>query len=147
MSRHRRPQGFDRTDRIGDQIQRELARLIQREVKDPRVGMVTIQEVRVARDLGVADVYFTVLGQAQESAVEVEPVLERAAGFFRSELAKSLNTRTTPKLRFHYDNLPEEADSLSRLIGEARAKDQADESRRDGDQDSDENGVADTSSQ
>ena len=130
MNRHRRPQGFERTDRIADQIQRELARLIQFEVKDPRVGMVTIQSVRVSRDLSFADVYFTVLGQDGDKAAEAEPVLTHAAGFLRSELAKTLNTRTTPKLRFHYDKIPEQADELSRLIDKARAKDQADEARR-----------------
>ena len=130
MSRHRRPQGFERTDRIADQIQRELARLVQFEVKDPRVGMVTIQTVRVSRDLSFADVYFTVLGQDGDQAAQAEPVLTHAAGFLRSELAKTLNTRTTPKLRFHYDKIPEQADELSRLIDRARARDHADEERR-----------------
>lgn len=123
MSRHRRPAGFQRTDRIGDHIQRELAHLIRFEMKDPRLGMVTIQEVRVARDLGWADIYFTLLGEDAAASLSAEDVLNKAAGFLRSCLAKSLNTRTTPRLRFHYDHLPEEAGRMAALIAEARAAD------------------------
>ena len=107
-----------------------MARLIQFEVKYPRVGMVTIQTVRVSRDLSCADVYFTVLCQDGQTAEAAEPILTHAAGFLRSDLAKSLHTRITPKLRFHYDKIPEQADQMSRLINEARAKDHADEERR-----------------
>lgn len=126
MSRHRRPQGFKRTDRIGDHLQRELATLIRTEVKDPRLGMVTIQEVRVSRDLSWADVYFTLLG-VEETAESLasQDILNNAAGFLRTCIAKDLNTRTTPRLRFHYDHLPEEASRMEMLIREARAKDEA----------------------
>lgn len=125
MSRHRRPQGFQRTDRIADQIQRELSRLLQFEMKDPRISLATVQDVRVSRDLSFADVYFTLLGQSTEEGRSAEQVLGHAAGFLRSELAKTLNTRTTPKLRFHYDELPEQASRLSALIDRARADDRA----------------------
>ena len=123
MSRLRRPQGFNRTDRIADQIQRELSRLLQFEVKDPRVNLATIQDVTVSRDLSYAEVYFTLLGKGEEEGVEAEAVLEKAAGFLRSSLAKNLNTCTTPKLRFHYDTTPEHAAEISRLIDDARAED------------------------
>lgn len=124
MSRHRRPQGFKRTDRIGDHLQRELATLVRTQVKDPRLGMVTIQEVRVASDLSWADVYFTLLGE-DEAAVSLESqdILNNAAGFLRSCIAKDLNTRITPRLRFHYDHLPEEASRMEKLIQKARARD------------------------
>lgn len=126
MSRHRRPQGFKRTDRIGDHLQRELATLIRTEVKDPRLGMVTIQEVRVSRDLSWADVYFTLLGVEETAeSLESQDILNNAAGFLRTCIAKDLNTRTTPRLRFHYDHLPEEASRMEMLIREARAKDEA----------------------
>ncbi len=126
MSRHRRPQGFKRTDRIGDYLQRELSELVRREVKDPRLGMVTIQEVRVTRDLGWADVYFTLLGEEEPArSLESQDILNNAAGFLRSCIAKDLNTRTTPRLRFHYDHLPEEASRMEELIREARARDKA----------------------
>lgn len=124
MSRQRhRPQGFQRTDRIADFIQRELALLIAREVKDPRLGMVTIQDVRVSTDLSYADVYFTLLGSDISEASEAEAVLENAAGFFRSALAKSLNTRTTPRLRFHYDVIPEQASHMATVLQKVREDD------------------------
>lgn len=123
MSRHQRPHGFQRTDRIADQIQRELSQVLQFELKDPRVGMVTVQDVTVSRDLSYAEVYFTLLGEDAEAGHEAEKVLTGAAGFLRSRLAQSLNTRTTPKLRFHYDETPERAAGLSRLIDQARAED------------------------
>lgn len=123
MSRHQRPHGFQRTDRIADQIQRDLARVLQFELKDPRIGMVTVQDVRVSRDLSFADVYFTLLGEGAESGLQAEKILQGAAGFLRSKLAQTLNTRTTPKLRFHYDETPERAAGLSRLIDRARAED------------------------
>jgi ribosome-binding factor A len=123
MTRHRRPQGFQRTDRIVDHIQRELARLFREEMKDPRIGNVTVQDVRVAKDLGWSDVYFTLLGQGAEEGRAAEAVLNGAAGFLRTELAQVLNTRTTPRLRFHYDELPERASEISALIQKALHED------------------------
>lgn len=123
MTRHRRPQGFQRTDRIADHIQRELARLFREEMKDPRIGNVTVQDVRVAKDLGWADVYFTLLGEGAEEGRSAQQVLNNAAGFFRTELAQVLNTRTTPRLRFHYDELPERAIEISALIQKALHED------------------------
>jgi ribosome-binding factor A len=123
MSRHRRPQGFDRTDRIADQIHRDLSELVQFSMKDPRLGMVTIQHVKVSRDLSWADVYFTVLGETGDAAREAEKVLQHAAGFLRSQLAAGLNIRQTPKLRFHYDEIPEQASHLDSLIKQARDAD------------------------
>ena len=92
-------------------------------MKDPRVNLVTIQDFTVSRDLSYAEVYFTLLGQGEEAGVEAEEALVKASGFLRSSLAKSLNTRTTPKLRFHYDMTPERAAHLSQLIDDARAED------------------------
>lgn len=123
MSRHRRPQGFDRTDRIADQIHRDLSELFQFEVKDPRVGMVTVQHVKVSRDLSWADVYFTVIGESVEHGRETEQVLQRMDGFLRTRLAAGLNIRQTPRLRFHYDEIPAQAERLDTLIREARAED------------------------
>ena len=67
--------------------------------------------------------YFTLLGEGEDAGLEAERVLSGAAGFLRSALAQSLNTRTTPRLRFHYDKTPERASELSKLIDEARAED------------------------
>jgi ribosome-binding factor A len=113
------PREFSRGRRVADHIQKELAVLIQQEVKDPRLGLITINEVKVSRDLGFADVYFTSftsntfranesIGEDAETegqnSISPAEVLENASGFLRSRLAKSLSTRTTPKLRFHYDH-------------------------------------------
>ena len=107
--------------KVADLIQRELAILIQREIKDPRIGMVTINEARVSRDLAVSDIYFTVL--PAENTSDVEEVLNQASGFLRSQLAKGLSTRTTPKLRFHYDKTIEDGARLSKAIDDALAED------------------------
>jgi len=115
------PREFSRGRKVADLIQRELAILIQREVKDPRIGMVTVNEASVSRDLAFADVYFTVL--PAENTGEVEEILNQAGGFLRSELAKTLNTRTTPRLRFHYDATIENGARLSQAIDAARARD------------------------
>ncbi len=120
------PREFSRGRKVADLIQRELATLIQREIKDPRIGMVTINEATVSRDLAFSDVYFTVLGS--DNTEEVEEVLNQASGFLRSQLAKVLNTRTTPKLRFHYDNTIANAARLDEAIDAARARDSDDES-------------------
>lgn len=120
---------FKRTDRVGDQIQKELATLIQFELKDPRLGMVTLNAVRVSKDLGYADVYFTSLsqldGDAEAQRREAESILRGAAGFLRSELARSIRLRVMPQLRFHYDHSLERGQTLSRLIDNARRSDEA----------------------
>ena len=115
---------FKRTDRVGDQIQRDLATLIQREIKDPRIGMVTINHVKVAKDLGYADVYITVLplgeqGEADATKQSLE-VLKQAAGFLRAELAKGISLRVMPALRFHYDESIHRGRHLTILIEKAR---------------------------
>lgn len=116
------PKEFSRGRRIADQIQKELASLIQRDVKDPRVGMVTINEVKVSRDLAFADVYFTMF--ATDGGNESAAALDRASGFLRSELSRVLKIRTTPKLRFHYDNSINEGERISQVIDSAIAEDQ-----------------------
>lgn len=114
---------FKRTDRVSDQILRDLAVLIQREVRDPRLGMVTINHVRVSKDLGYADVYITVLplrDQSQESAVsESLSVLRAAAGFLRYELSRGIKLRVMPQLRFHFDESVERGRHLHGLIEKA----------------------------
>ncbi len=103
--------------------------LIQREVRDPRIGMVTLNEAKVSRDLAFSDIYFTVLGAEDTKAVEEE--LNKAAGFFRSQLAKVLSIRTTPRLRFHYDNTLETGARISQAIDSAIQEDIATLNRRD----------------
>jgi len=119
---------FKRTDRIADQMQRDLAELVRSEIKDPRVGMVTINQVSVAKDLGYADVYVTLLTMEDldEHAEQVKTtikVLNGAAGFLRSELGKRIKLRTIPQLRFHFDASVREGRRLDSLIKQARQKD------------------------
>jgi ribosome-binding factor A len=131
-----------RVQRVADQIQRELASLIQMEVNDPRVGMVSVTDVEVSRDLAHAKIYVTVLNtmtddsQVNESTLsepgdldklEIEEninALNKAAGYLRSLLAKRLSTRSVPKLRFYYDGSIERGQQLSSLIDSALASDQ-----------------------
>ena len=92
---------FNRTDRVADHIQKNLAVLVQRELKDPRLAMITINEAKVSRDIAYADVYFTVFPDSQDKLTE--QLLNNSASYLRKHLASMLNTRTTPRLRFHYD--------------------------------------------
>lgn len=112
--------------RVGDFIRDELAAIIQREMRDPRVGMVSVNEVRVARDLSHADVYVSSLQAGDEaSRAALLQVLNKAAGFLRSALAKRHRMRTTPALRFRYDTLVEEGPRLEALIEKAVESDRA----------------------
>jgi ribosome-binding factor A len=109
-----------RSARIADQIQRELAELIRTELRDPRVGMVTLTGVELSRDQSHAKVFFTVLG-ADPGGEQALEGLQRAAGFLRSELAHRLTTRKVPDLHFAYDTSVERGVRLSKLIDEANA--------------------------
>lgn len=121
---------FSRADRVGDQMQRELARLIQREVKDPRLGMITLSEVRVSRDYGYADIYITLLSAEElseddEKVQENLEILQEAAGFLRRRLGKIMTLRVIPRLRFHFDKLAGESRRMESLIRRAVDSDQA----------------------
>lgn len=114
------PKPSNRMGRISDQIKQELALLIQNEMRDPRLGMISVLDVRVTKDLAHADVFITVLGAEASDAVAT---LNNAAGFLRSLLAKNLNLRVTPRLRFVFDESVERGRMLSSLIDEAVAQD------------------------
>jgi ribosome-binding factor A len=116
---------FGREDRVGAEMRRELSLLIRDEVKDPRLGMVTIQEVRVTRDLSHAKVYFTVMDKDQ--AMQTGKVLSRAAGFLRRRLGDALSLRTIPELHFVYDTSIEEGIRLESLIDKAVKADRHEE--------------------
>ncbi|MFD2191981.1 30S ribosome-binding factor RbfA [Pistricoccus aurantiacus] len=131
---------FKRTDRVADQLQQELAVLIQREVKDPRLGMITVSGVTVSRDLGYADVFITLLGDNDaERVAENLKVLRHAAGFLRSQIARRVKLRHVPELRFHYDESVVRGQQLSALIDEAVATDRAKHPDENGYEGSDEN--------
>ena len=118
-----------RLQRLADQIQRELAVLIRDAVNDPRLtGYVTISSVKVSPDLGYADIYVTVMEPELNDAMtktnheESIKVLNKAAGFLRTELSHSLKTRTTPRLRFHYDEVTARGNYMMDLISQANAR-------------------------
>jgi ribosome-binding factor A len=115
---------FQRTDRIGSELRRELAQLLRDEVKDPRLGMVTVQKVKVSRDLGHARVYFTCLGSKADAQARQELLNGALAGFLRRELGRHMRLRTIPQLHFVYDESIERGERLSSLIEDAVASDQ-----------------------
>ena len=110
--------GSARSERIADQIQRSLAEVVRTELRDPRVGLITLTGVELSRDQSHAKVFFTVLGP-QGAAADALEGLQRAAGFLRSALARELTTRKVPELHFAYDESVERGVRLSRLIDEA----------------------------
>ncbi len=109
---------FKRTDRVGAQMQRELAGLVRDELDDPRLGMITIQAVRVVRDFSHAKVFFTFMAGSLD-AVETRRLLNDAAPFFRHELGRRMRLRTLPELHFVHDQSIEEGERLDRLIEQA----------------------------
>jgi ribosome-binding factor A len=118
------PRDYPRSRRIADQIQRDLSDIIRLELKDPRVGMITITDVDVSPDTKNAKVFFTVLGD-QARIDDATAGLRRAAGFLRSELAQRMETRSVPQLQFSYDASVERGMHLSQLIDAAVAEDAA----------------------
>lgn len=115
-----------RTQRLGDQIQREIASLIRTEIKDPRLGMVTVSAVKVSPDMGYADIYVTVMGSTlEERPDESIAVLNAAAGFLRGEVGRAIKTRITPRLRFHYDEVVARGNRMATLINEAVREDES----------------------
>lgn len=113
-----------RTHRLEAEIQRTLAALIAREVKDPRVGNVTITAVQVAPDMGTARVYFTPFA-SRSPATQVADGLNHAASFLRGALGRRLSLRHAPRLEFVFDETAEGAARLTSLIDRAVAADRA----------------------
>jgi ribosome-binding factor A len=109
----------NRTQRIGEQIRRELADLIVRDLRDPRIGLVTISEVDVSPDLAHAKVFFTVIGAPATKAADG---LNAAAGHLHNVLFKRLQMRTVPRLRFVHDASVEHGFEIDRLIDQAVGK-------------------------
>ena len=112
-----------RARRVGDEVQRELADLLRTEVKDPRVGPVTITAVEVSGDLSHAKIFVTHLA-GREHADEAVKALQHTAGFLRSALAHRLSLYSVPQLHFAYDDSIENGMRLSQLIDDAIAADQ-----------------------
>ncbi len=120
---------FNRTDRVADFLRRELAVLIQQEMRDPRVELVSITEVEVSKDLGHARVYYTAIGRdSEEQAEEVTEALNKASGFLRSQLSKDSSLRTVPQLKFRFDSSVGRGRYMEELIDKAVATDEHEDS-------------------
>ncbi len=116
MATRKKSAAPNRSFKVSDQIQRDLSELIARELKDPRVGMVTLQSVEVTPDYAHAKVYFSLLiGDPQET----QDALNQAAGFLRNGLFKRLHIHTVPTLHFIYDRTTERAADMNALIAKA----------------------------
>ena len=115
------PREFQRSKRVADQLQRELAGLIGSALKDPRVGLVTVTAVEVSRDLAYAKVFVSSIGEAGSRA-ELMAALQHASGFLRHEVGQAMRLRIVPELRFQYDETLERAARLEALIAQANAK-------------------------
>lgn len=114
----------ERQARLGDRIRVILAERLDKGLRDPRLGFVTITDVRVTGDLQHASVFYTVLG-SEEDREGSAAALKAATGMLRSEVGKHLNTRLTPSLEFILDGIPENAGHIEDLLREARQRDQA----------------------
>lgn len=117
---------YNRSDRVADAVQRSLGRLIPAEIRDPRLGMVNINSVEVARDLTLAKVYVTFVGEDNpKSCQESVAILNNAASFLRTLVGKELTVRSTPRIQFYYDESAVRGQILSNLIDRAVAADRA----------------------
>jgi len=112
------PKSYPRSRRVAEQIQRNLSELLRREVRDPRLGPVTLTDVRMSNDLGYATVYYSVLGGTKDPAL-TQSILDEAADFLRGPLGRSLGLRHSPEIRFVADELLEQGAKLDALIRKA----------------------------
>lgn len=117
---------FKRTDRVADALQRSISQFIQQEIRDPRIGMVNVNDVNVTRDFAYAKIFVTFVGRETDAECEAAlAVLNKASGFLRTLVAKDLDLRTTPKLQFVYDKTTVRGNQLASLIEKAVADDKA----------------------
>lgn len=116
-----------RAARVAERIQQIIARRLEKGLRDPRLGFVTITDVRVTGDLQHASVFYTVYG-SEEELVDTATALKAATGMMRTEVGKQLGTRLTPTLEFIHDELPDTAHALNELLAEAQRRD--DEARK-----------------
>jgi len=120
---------FGRSARVSSQIQKELSLVLQRDVKDPRLGFITVNEVEVSRDLAIAKVYITVLNSDEEAKKQNLAILNEAAHFLRGEVGRRMKLRMTPELRFFYDDSFDRGMRVAELLNEVNP--QSDEKTED----------------
>jgi ribosome-binding factor A len=118
------PREFNRSERVAGQIRRELAQLIQHEVKDPAIGFISVSDVEVTRDLAHAKVYVTVF--ESDKAKSTVQALSHAAGYLRHRLGQEMRIRSVPELHFHHDASVEAGQRMDSLIDAALASDRHD---------------------
>jgi ribosome-binding factor A len=133
---------FSRTDRVAQQLQREISVIVQRELKDPRIGMITVSDVEVSRDLSYAKVYVTKFDQDPDSIKLSMKLLADASGYVRSLLAKRIKLRIVPDVSFIHDTSLTEGLRISELVTRAVEED---ENKTNNKQVSDEEGNGETS--
>lgn len=119
--------GNPRARKVADRIKEVVAQRLEKGLRDPRLGFVTITDVQVTGDMQHASVFYTVYGTDEERA-DSAAALKAATGMLRTEVGRNLNTRLTPSLEFILDGIPENAASIEALLREARERDAATES-------------------
>jgi ribosome-binding factor A len=132
---------YARTDRVGQQIQKEIAIILMREIKDPRLSMTTVSAVEVTRDLAYAKVFVTFFNDNADEIKASLEVLAEAEGYIRSLLGKRLRARIMPHLRFVYDSSMSEGVRMSALVDQAVASDKNSDTEVDDTQVDDEKNV------
>ena len=121
------PKEYSRSERVADFIKREVSLLLQRELRDPRVSNANVNAVIVSRDMSMAKIYVTFFDkETAEEAKQAVEVLNGAAGFIRSQVASQHSMRSTPKLRFYFDDSVRQGEHLSNLIDRAIAGNESD---------------------
>lgn len=110
---------YQRSDRVGDLLVELIAELLRKEIRDPRLGAVTITAAKVTKDLRHARIYFNLWGDRKDKK-EVMAGLESATGFIRSKVGKQLNLRFVPTLEFFYDETPDEAQRIEDLLKQVK---------------------------
>jgi ribosome-binding factor A len=110
-----------RPTRVALEIRKTLSEILHRDTKDPRLEKVNITECKISKDLSIATVYFTIIGANEDepAAQDAIKALEKAKGFFRSEIGKRMKLRITPEIRFFYDTVAENASHIEELIFKA----------------------------
>ncbi|NHI00355.1 30S ribosome-binding factor RbfA [Oceanimonas pelagia] len=126
---------FSRTRRVAQELQKEIAVILQREIKDDRLGMVTVSGVEVSRDLNYAKVFVTFLDNDAERVEQGMEALKDASGYIRSLVAKAMRLRVTPELRFSYDQSLVEGMRISTLVSSTVAEDKRRSAGRDDEDD------------
>lgn len=129
------PREFSRSERMAEQLRRELAEIVRDEIKDPRLGFVSFTEVRMSRDLSHAVIYCSVLNS--ENQAESVEILNRAVGFIRKEIARRIRARIVPTLKFTIDDSVVRGAAMDSLISKAIEKDKKHEDVSDDIDDSD----------